>query len=510
MANQIALCITLDLAFVAVIRDDMPLDFREFHADEEGFRAFGSFLRAHGRLPIRLMVDSVEEDYHAETLPHVGGGARRELVNRKLRQVYRNGAFCAAWAQGREPDKRRDDRYLFVALTNADPLKPWLDVIEASQAALAGVYLLPMVTEAVLAHMGLGQRSVLVVSWHNLGLRQSYFQDGQLRASRIAVHDNNGAPEKFFRGEIAKTRLYLNSLRLTARDERLELLLIDPRELMGGLQQLLGADPSLDCVRFGRDKLSSRFPGILKNASSYMLHLLMLAHRPPTRSLAPEAVVRRYWQRQQHRLLTRASVAALVLSLAWAGGNLALSLQAEAKIKEIEQQTQLQRQAYQAETRRFPSAPASADDMEKAVGLAAAIQHEARTPERLMQIVSRALEKSPELVLMRLDWLRDSGEHRGEGAAAPGNGEHESGEARGEIRPFRGDYRSAVRSVQAFAGNLRQDREVESVTVTQLPLNARSSSVLSGNTLDTLATGEMRAEFGIRLILAKPAMKAQP
>lgn len=501
MANQIALCITLDHAFVTLIRDDMPLDFREFHATEDGFSAFGDFLKEHDGLPVRLMVDSVEEDYHAETLPHVGGGARRELVIRKLRQVYRNGAFCAAWVQGREADKRRDDHYLFVALTNADLLKPWLEVIEASQAALAGVYLLPMVTEAVLAHMGLGQRSLLVVSWHNLGLRQSYFQNGKLRASRIAVHDNDGAPEKFFRDEIVKTRLYLNSLRLTARDERLELLLIDPRELMGSLQQLLETDPSLDCVRFGRDKLSSRFPGILKNASSYMLHLLMLAHRPPARSLAPESVVRRYWQRQQHRLLIRASVAVLALSLAWTGGNVALRMQAEAKIRETEQQTQLQRQAYQAETRRFPSAPASADDMEKAAGLAEAIQRQARTPERLMQVVSRALEKSPELVLTRLDWRHDGAEHGAESAAVPANGERESGDVKGEIRPFRGDYRSAVRSVQAFAGNLRQDREVESVSVTQLPLNARSSSVLSGNTLDALASGEMRAEFGIRLTL---------
>ena len=252
MAPQIIMCITLDLAFVAIVRDDVPVDCQDFHATDEGLRTFGDFLKTHDGLPIHLMVDSVEEDYHAETLPHVGGAARQELVSRKLKQVYRNATFCAAWAQGRDVDKRRDDHYLFVAVTNADILKPWLGVIEASQAALAGVYLLPMVTEALLAYMGLGQRTLLVVSWHNLGLRQSYFQNGKLRASRIAVHDNNGAPEDFFRDEIGKTRLYLNSLRLTARDERLDLLLIDPRDLLGGLQQLLDADPRLIASDLGR------------------------------------------------------------------------------------------------------------------------------------------------------------------------------------------------------------------------------------------------------------------
>ncbi|MDP2828511.1 MAG: hypothetical protein Q8O37_07880 [Sulfuricellaceae bacterium] len=503
MASQIIICITLDIAFVAVIRDDVPVDYQNFHATDEGFRTFGDFLKAHDELPIHLMVDSVEEDYHMETLPHVGGSARHELVNRKLRQVYRNGFFCAAWIQGRDAGKRRDDHYLFVAVTNTDILKPWLGVIEASQAALAGVYLLPMVTEAVLAYMGFGQSTLLVVTWHNLGLRQSYFQNGKLRASRIAVHDNDGAPEHFFRDEIGKTRLYLNSLRLTARDERLDLLLIDPRDLLGGLQQLLDADPTLDCVRFGQDKLASWFPGILNNASSYMLHLLMLARRRPARSLAPDSVIRRYWQCQQRRLLYRISVVTLALSCAWIGTNVVLKHQAEAKIQEIERQIQLQRSAYQTEARSFPLAPASADDMGKAVELAAAIQRGNRTPERLMQTASRAMEHHPEIMLMRLDWYREGADPGGSTLqpSASNNGEHESGELRGEIKHFRGDYRSAVGNVQAFVGHLRQDREVESVSVTQLPLNARSSSVLSGNTLDTLATGEMRAEFGVRLTL---------
>ena len=238
----------------------------------------------------------------------------------------------------------------------------------------------------------------------------------------------------------------------------------------------------------------------------------MLARRRPARSLAPDSVIRRYWQGQQRRLLYRISVAMLVLSCAWIGTNVALKYQAEEKIQEIGRQIQLQRSAYQTETRSFPLAPASADDMEKAVELAAAIQREGRTPERLMQTASRAMEHHPEIVLMRLDWHRDGADPGGSKLqpVASNNGEHESGELRGEIKPFRGDYRSAMGSVQAFVGHLRQDSEVESVSVTQLPLNARSSSVLSGNTLDTLATGEMRAEFGVRLTLAKPTKKDRP
>jgi hypothetical protein len=121
------------------------------------------------------------------------------------------------------------------------------------------------------------------------------------------------------------------------------------------------------------------------------------------------------------------------------------------------------------------------------------------------------MARHPEILLTSLDWQRDGIESAGEQPqAAASAGKHESGNLRGEIRPFRGDYRSAMNSVQAFAGLLRHDAEVESVTVTQLPLNARSSSVLSGNTLDALTAGEMRAEFGIHLTLAKPKTKERP
>jgi len=46
------------------------------------------------------------------------GADRRDLVQRKLKQHYRNTPYVAAWLLGRDKSKRRDDRYLFSALTN--------------------------------------------------------------------------------------------------------------------------------------------------------------------------------------------------------------------------------------------------------------------------------------------------------------------------------------------------------------------------------------------------------
>ena len=94
------------------------------------------------------MVDAVEEDYRFETLPHASASDRAEMVARKLKQHYRNTPYMAAWLLGRETDKRRDDRYLFSALTNPDLIADWLQPVAARELPIARDYLLPMVSAA--------------------------------------------------------------------------------------------------------------------------------------------------------------------------------------------------------------------------------------------------------------------------------------------------------------------------------------------------------------------------
>ena len=101
----------------------------EFPASSKGLAAFRQLVISHAGLPMLLVVDTVDEDYRSELLPHVQGHARNELLARKLRQVFRNARFTGTWRQVRETDGRRDDRYLLAALTDTDWLSPWLDVL---------------------------------------------------------------------------------------------------------------------------------------------------------------------------------------------------------------------------------------------------------------------------------------------------------------------------------------------------------------------------------------------
>lgn len=508
MSANIIVCVTTQRAIAAVFHHGRLGPCHDFAIGEEGQRAFGDLLHEHPGLPVYLMVDSVEEDYHADVLPHVSGAARQELVLRKLRQLYRSSSYYTAWVQGRETDKRRDDRYLFAALTNTDLLRPWLDTLHAFRAALAGVYLLPMVSQELVARLSLRESDLLLVTRHNGGLRQSFFQGGQLKASRLALADlEQASSTEHLAIEIGKTRLYLNSLRLTTREAKLTVLLLDTDDGMAELQQRLQADTSYICHRLTRDELSARLGGAPLKCP-YALHMTVLGLQQPANNLAPASATRHFWHYQQRRLLYGASLAVMTAAVIWTGGNLFQRYQLNDEVRRLEAQTQEQQTRYVEVTKTFPQAPASADNLEKAVQLAARIRQDSRTPEAIMLAVSRALQTSPEITLTRLSWKFGAGSHDAglsPGAnvpppATPGN-QLESGVVEGEIRPFHGDYRAAMASVNRLAEKMRHDPGVASVNVIQTPLNIQSTTALSGNTLNAASSDAARAEFKLKVVL---------
>jgi hypothetical protein len=70
----------------------------------------------------------------------------------------------------------------------------------------------------------------------------------------------------------------------------------------------------------------------------------------------------------------------------------------------------------------------------------------------------------------------------------------------GEIRPFRGDYRSAIETINAFATRLGKDQTVAEVRVVKLPLNVNPALSLAGNTLDNPDQSAI-ADFKVLLVL---------
>src|SRR5262245_40947949 len=229
MADKLLIAIAAQGATAAHWRGGRIVENRSFPDNEGGHAGFKDFLAGFTNVPTYIVVDAIEEDYRFETLPHAFGRDRTELVNRKLRQHYRNTPYMAATLLGRDTGKRRDDRYLFSALTNPELINDWLQAVLARGLPVGGIYLLPMLSGTLVEKLGVKAPQLLLVFQRVGALRLTFFRDRQFRLSRLTRGEGGRAENRprFFAEEISNTRLYLHALRTMTLDEPLTGRLLD-------------------------------------------------------------------------------------------------------------------------------------------------------------------------------------------------------------------------------------------------------------------------------------------
>ena len=490
-----------------------------FVHNEDGLAQFSAFLAKLRRMSVHIMVDAVEEDYRVESLPHSFGADRRDMLNRKLKQHYRTTPYYSARLQGRDTSKRRDDRYLFCALTNPELIAGWVQAVSQHNLPIAGIYLLPTVTQALVDKLQIKEPNLLVVSNDSAGLRLTCFRDQKLRISRLARVEASGQLAiKNYADEISNTRLYLHALRIVTLDERLLVLVVDRNDTRVELAQAIGRDnPNLPCRRLGRQEILSTLglaARALDSSTEAMdLHLLGLA--PPENNLAPPLVTVGYRLHQARRGIYALTGVTALAAAVWGAVTVYQILDTRSDIEATRLQTAELQARYQEATRQFPAAPTTAENLKRAVEISQKIAATTRSPEFIMDMLSRALERHPTIVLRTFGWKYDRTDidpdinRTGKpapaivpgaptGATAPA-GRRQSALVEGEVRPFRGDYRFAIEEINRFAETLSQQPEVAEVKVVKLPLNINTDLTMSGNTTENPEQSG-RADF--KLVLA--------
>lgn len=494
MAAKLLLCLSADQATVAVWRGHRLSACHRFDNNESGWTAFGDFLRSARGLPVHIVVDTVDEDFRFETLPHVRGRDRTEMVGRKLKQIYRNTPYCSYALPERETGKRRDDRYLFAALTNPELLDPWLRAIDSRGMPVSGIYPLPMVTVTLIEHLRLKHPNLLIVTKNSAGLRQTFFKELKFRISRLTpLRGTPEAADQYYADEVNNTRIYLDALTVTHVDDVVQVVLLDQNDSLAGLSAAIAQGrPNLQCHHLDRGEVQALLgitaPGLEVSADA--LHLHLLGKNKPALNLAPPAVMRSYQRYAARRWVYAASAATLAGALLWSGAGAYEVMRLEDEMLRLREQTATFQAQYQQVTAQFPDAPTSADNLRDSVELALQVGAILRSPETMFSVVSHALDASPGIELTRLEW--HYGERSGiAGEAAPsgtGNpaaasgGPAQIGIVHGEVKPFDGDYRTALGAINAFAVRLAEASTVAEVRALRLPLDVRSDSGLSGST----------------------------
>jgi hypothetical protein len=503
MATKLLLCVSSEQATIGRWRRRQLSACRRFSNDVEGQFAFANYLRAARGLPVHIVVDTVDEDYRLETLPHARGSDRREMVARKLRQAYRGTPYFSASLQNREAGKRRDDRYLFAAITNSDLLKPWLGAIESNGLSVAGIYPLPMVTVSLIEKLRLKNANLLIVTKNSAGFRQTFFKNLKFRISRLTPsRDSADMADQYYADEVSNTRMYLDALTVTHVDDTLTVVVIDQDDSLAGLPAAIARGrPNIQCQALSRADVIARF-GINASdldVSADALHLQLLGEQSPALNLAPKLVMGGFRRYQARRLVYGFSVATVLAAMVWAGMNVYESMRIESDILDLQRQAQTYQARYQQVAAQFPQAPVSAAILRDTVELAKEIRGAMRTPESMFQVVSQALDASPQIELRRLDWhygktLDDitpsgSGRNLAATAATP----VQIGIVHAEIHPAPTDYRVLLETINAFAAKLAGNARIAEVRALQLPINTDSSAGLSGSTaVDQEASTQFR------------------
>ena len=383
---------------------------KRFANDVSGHTALASLLKKYPKATCYLLADLVEEDFRSESVPHVSGKDRKDIVDRKFEQFYRNTPFRHAQILYREQDGRRDDVTLFSALTNPELISPWLDIMLEQEASIAGIYSVPLVSKQLVSHIP--SSHLLLISWQRYsGLREIFYRDGHISFSRLTPLVDSDVITKSLQIELNRTYKYLSSLSLLPVDQPLDVCIICSKDDKNKLQEMLQDSDNIryiiEDINLLTDRIGLKTEFTDSDATPLLLHLL--GRRPPVNqyAIADHTHFHDLWKAKS---LLKISVAtAAIICVAWSGMNLWETSGLHQDIKSINtMKASIKAQENKIEAD-YPRFPVSVDRMKAGVSVIQKHSASALSPREFLIKISRKLESFPMIRLNSLSWRVTSG-----------------------------------------------------------------------------------------------------
>lgn len=519
-------------------------DGTTFQNDESGWLGLSAYLSTSRQVPIFMLMDLIEEDFHQDTMPHVLGNARKALTERRLLQLYRDTPFRHASHQGREKTGRRDDVMLFCALTNAPLIKPWIDTILNLQVPVAGIFSTALLSALLVKQFHPGKEPVLLITHQTAGLRQNFFHNGYLRFSRLtklptydstryAEHNiatgtiagDNGSVDggadlgaaaaalaEIIRTEIGKTRLFLANTRQLQRGDSLKTIVLDSPAVLQSLHNLQLETDTFSLQTITPDQAGNAFRLRKHSDTTLMgalvsdhLFLTLLAVKNPTPHYQLREQSHAYTLWKSRIILYVVSAAILTGCVLWSLANAINAVAAGNRLTLLERESASNAQKIQDVLAHTPKAVLNPHDMKASVTLYASLAQHRSSPKNLMLLISQVLTRLPQLSLTELSWevsdQRDFSNAAQDASAASTaapvtntaaqtatvsttligvpNQPSEMVVLKGQVLPFKNNYRSALQSVELFCQELTKNKNIQ-VSVLRQPLDIRPSVGLTG------------------------------
>lgn len=480
---------------------------QNFANDEDGYESFAAHLKGlRASSLVHVLADVVEEDFHLDLIPLVRGRDRKQLVNRRLAQRYRDTSLSLALPLGIERGQRHDERLLLSSFTNTQIFEPWMNVLRQSELAIAGVYSVALLAPVLAQRLGYRKGHALMVSLQPAGLRQTLVRDGNLRFSRLGPLDPAEAAQPTrvaaaFAGETLRIYQYLTAVRVLPRDDAtLDVLLLAPPGRRA-LVQAAASDSAQLRYRVLDVNEAAEMVGLRSippGAGAEAIYLHLLAQNPPREQYLGERHRTNYRLLQGKRALLATgafvlSACAMVAAFRW--WNI---YDVRAQVASQQAETRSLNDNYARVTQGFPKIPTTVDNLKLTLQQYGAIVKHAGAPDKLLEELSAVLAESPAVQLEKLRWEQGVTASKYRPAvteAAPAAGSQRAANVPGadsgptyeviEVSAritaiAANDYRGVANVVNDFVDRLRNRPGVE-VLSRKLPFDIGSETSLSGD-----------------------------
>ena len=470
-----------------------------FGMNEEGVAEFSRYVADAAESLFYLLADVVEEDFFQENIPYVRGVDRRALLARKLAQRYRDTSLATALSLGSEfHSGRREERILYTSFTNTKQFQPWLEALSSNDARVVGVFSVALAAASVGKRLGFKGDRYVFVSLQQAGLRQSYFENGRVRFSRLGRVDFSDprAIAQDCAAESVRIHQYLVNTRILPRDAPpLDVLVLAPseRKALYDAACVNSARLQFHVHDFDTVGRSVGLRSVPAETLAEGLFLHVLADSPPREQFAGGSL-RRFYN------LWRARVGLVTAGVATFGFCLLSTAVSLLDIHQVNEQAEadLRQEARASEEyarlqKRFPKTPTSSENLKAIVKNYHALLRQSASPGNMFVEISEAVTALPQIEIDRIDWEIGSKAPAGRGAPNAQPAPTASGEAEGAesqiqtaeisgklIVPQASDFRAVTALVNQFTEMLRRRPGTE-VTRTQLPFDINAEKSLSGD-----------------------------
>jgi hypothetical protein len=404
------LYLTNDQLVAMLIKGKTIVGRETFSLTDISEQSFRRYIAEHQLVPTRVVTDLIEEDFRLDTIPHLRGSDQEAVVSRKLAQIYRASPFRHALVQGRLDDGRRDDRIFYHAVTNPDLLKSVLAVLEAEQVSLEGVSSSAVLSSRLLKELDIFfPHTLLVTIVPDFGLRQTYFQNKQIRFSRLTpiIYDETQTVGQLIAAETSRTWQYLDSLRNFSSGDSLEVcLLVHERDKLM-LQDAIRTFPLLRYRFLDINDVATKLGALPAPSSSHAEEILahLISRGNAENHFAEERDTRFMLFRRTRTALVAATACVLLAGVAGAAFNFLQATRISTQIAERTNTQQRLQSEYQSITNAIREQKLTADAVrDSSIFFNSQIRPQPAAPGEALRLIAEASAEFDRIRIVNVGW----------------------------------------------------------------------------------------------------------